>query len=71
MTIEDNIVEGNDLGFNQATSPYRSCTPNGGADCGEGIHLMSVADSWVLNNQSVGNSGGILSPMSSAPTTTT
>lgn len=60
VTIERNIVEGNDLGFNDANSPYLSCTPNGGADCGEGIHLMSVAHSSVRNNVSKDNSGGIL-----------
>jgi parallel beta-helix repeat protein len=60
VTIEDNDVTGNDLGFNSASSPYRSCTPSGGSDCGEGIHLMSVAYSTVVDNQSVGNSGGIL-----------
>ncbi|HVC69973.1 MAG TPA: NosD domain-containing protein [Acidimicrobiales bacterium] len=60
MTIENNVVENNDLGFNDPTSPYGPCTPNGGSDCGEGIHLLSVAKSVVFNNQSVGNSGGIL-----------
>ena len=60
VTIEDNFVTGNDVGFNQAKSPYRACTPKGGSDCGEGIHLMSVAYSQVINNRSVGNAGGIL-----------
>jgi Right handed beta helix region/Protein of unknown function (DUF1565) len=60
VTIEHNVVEGNDVGFNDPSSPYVSCTPNGGADCGEGIHLMSVAHSVVLNNVSKDNSGGIL-----------
>jgi parallel beta-helix repeat protein len=60
VTIEDNIVTGNDRGFDEATSPYAPCTPKGGEDCGEGIHLMSVAYSSVVDNQSVGNSGGIL-----------
>jgi nitrous oxidase accessory protein NosD len=60
VTIEDNDVTGNDLGFGLATSPYAFCTPNGGGDCGEGIHLLSVAYSSVINNQSVGNAGGIL-----------
>ncbi len=60
VTIEDNDVTGNDLGFNSATSPYALCTPAGGSDCGEGIHLMSVAYSSVIDNQSVGNAGGIL-----------
>ncbi len=60
VTIEDNDVKGNDLGFGLATSPYRFCTPTGGSDCGEGIHLLSVAYSSVIDNQSVGNAGGIL-----------
>jgi nitrous oxidase accessory protein NosD len=60
VIIEGNVVEGNDVGFNEPTSPYGSCTPNGGEDCGEGIHLMSVAHSAVLNNISKDNSGGIL-----------
>jgi nitrous oxidase accessory protein NosD len=60
VTIEDNIVTDNDQGFNHPDSPYFSCTPNGGSDCGEGIHLMSVADSSVIDNQSVTNAGGIL-----------
>jgi hypothetical protein len=60
ITIENNVGKGNDLGFNNPNSPYSSCTPNGGSDCGEGIHLLSVANSWVINNKSVGNAGGIL-----------
>jgi parallel beta-helix repeat protein len=60
VTIENNIVEGNDLGFNNPASPYFFCTPTGGSDCGEGIHLLSVANSTVLNNKSMDNSGGIL-----------
>jgi len=60
VTIQDNIVTGNDVGFNNAKSPYRFCTPKGGSDCGEGIHLMSVSDSQVVDNQSVTNAGGIL-----------
>jgi Right handed beta helix region len=60
ITIENNVVKDNDQGFNKARSPYFPCTPDGGSDCGEGIHLLSVEDSFVLGNQSVGNSGGIL-----------
>ncbi len=60
VTIRNNNVTGNDLGANNPNSPYVFCTPNGGGDCGEGIHLLSVANSWVVNNKSVGNSGGIL-----------
>ncbi len=55
-----NDVTGNDLGNENPASPYSFCTPNGGGDCGEGIHLLSVANSTVLGNKSIGNSGGIL-----------
>jgi nitrous oxidase accessory protein NosD len=60
VTIENNTVTENDQGFNNKKSPYRACTPNGGEDCGEGIHLMSVAYSQVIDNRSVVNAGGIL-----------
>ena len=60
ITIENNVVRDNDQGFNKKKSPYIPCTPNGGGDCGEGIHLLSVADSLVVGNRSVGNAGGIL-----------
>ena len=60
VKILRNDVTGNDLGNENPDSPYVFCTPNGGGDCGEGIHLLSVAHSTVLGNKSVGNSGGIL-----------
>jgi Right handed beta helix region len=60
VKILHNDVTGNDLGNENPNSPYVFCTPNGGGDCGEGIHLMSVADSTVVGNKSIGNSGGIL-----------
>jgi nitrous oxidase accessory protein NosD len=60
VRILNNYVTGNDLGTGNPSSPYVQCTPNGGADCGEGIHLMSVANSVVIGNKSIGNSGGIL-----------
>jgi Right handed beta helix region len=60
VRILDNDVTGNDLGNENPNSPYVFCTPNGGGDCGEGIHLLSVADSMVVGNKSIGNSGGIL-----------
>jgi hypothetical protein len=52
VTIDDNTVTDNDQGFANPASPYLPCTPNGGADCGEGIHLMSVADSTLIDNHS-------------------
>jgi hypothetical protein len=60
VKILNNDVTGNDLGNENPNSPYVFCTPNGGGDCGEGIHLLSVAHSTVLGNKSIGNSGGIL-----------
>lgn len=60
LKITGNVVQGNDQG--SPTSPYKECRPNGEVpgDCGEGIHLMSVADSAVSGNYVTGNSGGIL-----------
>jgi len=60
VTITHNIVQGNDQG--PPTSPYAECKPAGEVpgDCGEGIHLMSVANSTVSGNYVTGNSGGIL-----------
>ena len=60
MKILHDDVTGNDLGNDTPASPYVFCTPNGGGDCGEGTHLLSVANSTVLGNKSIGNSGGIL-----------
>ena len=60
VTITHDIVQGNDLGT--PSSSYFECQANGGepGDCGEGIHLMSVASSTVSWNYVTGNSGGIL-----------
>lgn len=63
VTIQYNWVTNNDQG---ATMPngggYAQCQAQGQVpgDCGEGIHLMSVAWSKVLGNQVVFNVGGIL-----------
>jgi len=60
VSITHNVVQGNDTG--PPTSAYMECQPSGEVpgDCGEGIHLMSVADSRVADNYVTGNSGGIL-----------
>ena len=60
VVITRNVVQNNDLGT--PTSSYLECKPQGQVpgDCGEGIHLMSVALSSVLLNTVTGNSGGIL-----------
>ncbi|MHB1598873.1 MAG: right-handed parallel beta-helix repeat-containing protein [Acidimicrobiales bacterium] len=66
VTIEGNVVEGNDRGNPTGgpitSSKYRECNAAGKVpgDCGEGIHLMVVADSVVENNTVEHNSGGIL-----------
>jgi nitrous oxidase accessory protein NosD len=60
VTIMHDIVQGNDRGT--PSSSYTECQASGGepGDCGEGIHLMSVAYSKVSKNYVTGNSGGIL-----------
>jgi len=60
VTITHNVVIGNDLGT--STSSYGECQASGNVpgDCGEGIHLMSVADSTVSRNYVTNDSGGIL-----------
>ncbi|MGH3472029.1 MAG: right-handed parallel beta-helix repeat-containing protein [Nocardioidaceae bacterium] len=60
VTITHNTVRSNDLGG--PTSGYFQCQPQGNVpgDCGEGLHLMGVSDSWVTHNNVHGNSGGIL-----------
>lgn len=74
VTIRDNRVTGNDLGNPSggviSTSPYAECNGAGGVpgDCGEGIHLWSVADSAVTGNVSSHNSGGILLTDETGPT---
>lgn len=67
VTIKGNLVEGNDQGNPTGAiiskSSYRECngsTSSGAGDCGEGIHLMTVADSVVEGNIVGDNSGGIL-----------
>ncbi len=65
VVIKHNVVMNNDLGglpANAPTTKYAECQPSGQipGDCGEGIHLWSVADSQVLLNTVTGNAGGIL-----------
>jgi parallel beta-helix repeat protein len=64
VSILNNRVVGNDLGglTPSSTSPYAECAAHGQVpgDCGEGIHLLSVADSVVGHNVVSGNSGGVL-----------
>jgi parallel beta-helix repeat protein len=65
VMIEHNVVQNNDQGglpANAATTKYAECQGSGNVpgDCGEGIHLWSVANSQVLFNTVTGNAGGIL-----------
>ena len=64
VTITHNRVVGNDTGgIPPGTADgYVQCQAVGGipGDCGEGIHLLSVADSVVSNNYDSGNTGGVL-----------
>ena len=61
VTIAGNLVAGNDQGM-FSSSPTGECAPVGEipGDCGEGIHLMTVAHSHVSRNAITGNAGGIL-----------
>ncbi|MHB2022541.1 MAG: right-handed parallel beta-helix repeat-containing protein [Mycobacteriales bacterium] len=60
--IIDNTVISNDRGQFQKNPSYPQCQASGSVpgDCGEGIHLMSAANSIVSGNLVRGNSGGIL-----------
>jgi parallel beta-helix repeat protein len=64
VTIVHDTVVGNDAGGIPPASntTYPQCVGFGGApgDCGEGIHLMGVANSTVSHNFVANNSGGIL-----------
>ena len=65
VTIQRNVVMNNDQGglpANAATTTYPECKESGNVpgDCGEAIHLWSVANSKVLFNTVSGNVGGIL-----------
>jgi hypothetical protein len=64
VVIEGNRVVGNNIGGIPPTtsSPYPQCVEVGQVpgDCGEGIHLMGVADSLVSHNFVSNNQGGVL-----------
>ncbi|HUK69969.1 MAG TPA: NosD domain-containing protein [Streptosporangiaceae bacterium] len=63
VSISHNVVVHNDLGGGvPPVSTYFECAAQGSepGDCGEGIHLLSVAYSQVTGNRSANNSGGIL-----------
>jgi len=58
VTVTDNVIKNNDVGFNNPASTYIFCV--GGGDCGGGIHLVSVARSTVRDNSVTGGADGIL-----------
>lgn len=64
VRITGNKVTGNNLGGipPSTTGPYSECLEQGQVpgDCGEGIHLMGVANSLVSHNVVTNNSGGVL-----------
>ena len=60
VTISYNVVLNNDKGAH--TNVTRECQDAGPVpgDCGEGLHLMSVANSRIFNNDVEHNVGGLL-----------
>ena len=71
ISIARNAVVHNDLGGGvPPASPYFECAAQGQipGDCGEGIHLLSVAQSTVRANFISGNSGGVLLTDETGPT---
>ena len=71
VSIRHNAVVHNDLGGGvPPASTYFECQAQGQipGDCGEGIHLLSVAWSQVTGNRSADNSGGVLLTDETGPT---
>jgi Right handed beta helix region len=71
ISIARNAVVHNDLGGGvPPVSPYFECAAQGQVpgDCGEGIHLLAVAQSTVRANFVSGNSGGVLLTDETGPT---
>jgi parallel beta-helix repeat protein len=64
VKIFDNLVEDNDQGSSAPPAGDAECAPTDGGnvpgDCGEGLHLFTVANSKVTGNTVKDNSGGIL-----------
>jgi parallel beta-helix repeat protein len=69
VRIERNRVTDNDRG-GRAAMPTGECAGQGvvPGDCGEGLHLMSVTRSQVLDNTVDNNAGGILLTDENGPT---
>ncbi len=71
VTIQHNAVVHNDLGGGvPPASTYFECAAEGQApgDCGEGVHFIAVAYSWIRGNYIAHNSGGILLTDETGPT---
>jgi parallel beta-helix repeat protein len=70
VVLAGNTVSGNNVG-NSGNTSYGECQIQGEipGDCGEGIHLMTVTGSNVVDNVSDTNSGGMLYTDELGPTT--
>jgi hypothetical protein len=69
VTIEDNVVEHNDLAYN-TTAAACPTSPTDVDDCGEAIHLLATTYSRVVRNKVANNVGGILLSDGGLPTAT-
>ena len=70
VTIEDNVVEHNDLAYDTTAANPCPTSPTDGDDCGEGIHLLATTYSRVVGNKVANNVGGILVSDGGLPTAT-
>jgi nitrous oxidase accessory protein NosD len=60
VRIQDNTIRMNDAGFNTTLTLECQAQGNVPGDCGEGLHLLSVTWSRVVDNVVENNVGGIL-----------
>ena len=60
VRIQDNTIRLDDAGFNTTLTLECQAQGNVPGDCGEGLHLLSVTWSRVVNNVVENNVGGIL-----------
>ena len=72
VTISGNHVYGNNKGLDLSSTPVTcpgipAFETNEGSDCGEGIHLIAVEHSTILQNEIDTNSGGILTTDETGP----
>jgi hypothetical protein len=73
VTVEQNVVEHNDLAYNPSLPAMAACpsSPTDIDDCGEGIHLLGASYSRVIGNKVSDNVGGILVSDGGLPTSPT